>query len=832
MGRKQQRRSRRNQQVPTSASSSQERRRARPDDLDGGQTSVRPAEQGAGFTQQDVPAILGLGLLVAVSYFPATQAGFVWDDLILTSSTAVQEWSGLWQLWFDTVNTYVAGNTREGHFWPLLYSTFWLEHKLWGFAPLGYHLVNLLLHFANTWLVWRLLRRLAVPGAWLIAAVFAVHPVHVEAVAWVIARKDLLSTLFYLTAALTYLRFVDVPNIKSYCLALVLFVAGLLSKSMAVTLPAGLLIWHWWQHGRVTYTDLLRLLPFFLVGLCIGLADMSFFQRREIVSFDFSVIDRLLIAAHALWFYVGKLLWPAGLAVIYPRWDIDPMAPLGWTYVAAALAVAALLWFFRRRIGRGPLTGVAFFAVTLMPVLGIVDSTYMKYSFVADRYQYLASLGLIAVLVGGAAHGANKLSDAWRNGGLAVAGVVLLVLGTLTWQQAGIYRDDVTFYQHIIALNPVAHNAHLNLGAALSVQGRKEEALAAALTAVEQSPDSVNAYINVGEALIALDRFDEAEQYLRRGRTVDPLHPKLRVNLANALMGQERYEEALEVYDDLLEFYRGVVIVNHEDTQAHVDRGSLLIRMQRYAEVIESLKPIVALPPDLPLGRRLHARLHAQLSLAARKLGQFDEAKGHHRRALDLTSRELDHLQGLAETLREQGQYEEALEWYGAVIELDPRFGLAYAGMGNTLFHMQRYDEAADRLEEAVTLLSDSSWAPGLHVLLARTAEAQGRIEAAEEQYELALAINPRDPETIKLLISLHFEQQRYEETLDLFRTLMDVEPDNAEVHLNMGVVFHLLGRTDEALRSFDEALSMEPDLERARMAREQVQQSLHEDEL
>ena len=778
--------------------------------------SGSPAPWSPGGAPTHVLAIVGLGLLVAVSYFPATQAGFVWDDRIVTSSRAVQEWSGLWQLWFDAEHTFRFGNTREGHFWPLLYSTFWLEHKLWGFAPAGYHIVNLLLHFANTWLVWLLLRR--GPGAWLIAAVFAVHPVHVEAVTWVIARKDLLSTLFYLTAALTYLRFVETRGPARYVLALALFVAGLLSKSMVMTLPAGLLIWHWWQHGRVTSGDLLRLLPFFVVGLGAGLADMAFYQRREAVEFDLSAVERVLIAARALWFYAGKLLWPAGLAVIYPRWDMDPTDLLGWAGVAAALAVAAPLWFFRHRIGRGPLAGAAFFTVTLSPVLGVVDSTYMQWSFVADRYQYLASLGLIAVVVGSAAHGAGRLPGAWRDRGVAVAGVVLVALGTLSWRQAGIYRDDVTFYRHIVALNPVARDAHLNLSAALSARGRKEDALAAALIAVEQRPHSADGYGNVGLVLLGLGRLDEAEQYLRRGRKADPRHRNVLRNLAEVLERQKRYEEALEVYE-------AVPRLNREDVPVHVDLGGLLLRMQRYTEVIESLKPVVALPSRLPSDRHLHARLHVQLSVAARELGRLDEARQHHQRALDLAPKDPWRLQHLAESLAEGERLQEALEWHAANIELNPRFGLAHAGMGETLFRLKRYDEAAERLEEALRLLPDSSWAPAAHFVLGRTAEARDRPEAAEEHYTRALAMDPRHTAALRHLISLRFAQQRYEETLPLFRTLIEVQPRNAEAHVNLAIVLRSLGRTDEALRSVDNALSLDPDLAKGRELREQIRE-------
>ena len=379
---------------------------------------------GQGFSRRNALATLALGLLVAISYFPATQAGFVWDDRAFTEEPVVHKASGLWNIWFSP-----ADIKNEGHYWPLVYTTFWLEHKLWGLAPAGYHIVNVLLHFVNVLLVWRLLLRLAVPGAWAIAAVFAVHPLHVESVAWVIERKDLLSALFYLTAMLTWIRFVEAPRWGPYCLALALFVAGLLSKSVVVTLPAAVLIWHWWQRGRVTSTDLWRMAPFFLVALFITGADLAFYTSREQLSLGYSAIERVLIAAHALWFYVGKLLWPTELAVIYPLWDIRIGDPLAWAYVVAALALAVLLWFGRDRFGREPLAGVLFFVVTLSPVLGFVDYGYMQFSFVADRYQYLAGLGVMAVFVGGAVHGASKLSGVLKMGVTGLLVVVLALLG-------------------------------------------------------------------------------------------------------------------------------------------------------------------------------------------------------------------------------------------------------------------------------------------------------------------------------------------------------------------------------------------------------------------
>ena len=236
----------------------------------------------ANFTRRDALAVLGLTILVCVGYYPSLAGGFVWDDIAFTDEPVIHAWSGLWNIWFS------PGDIRqENHYWPIVYTTFYLEHKLWGLDPLGYHAVNLVLHLVNSLLVWRLMGRLGVPGAWLVAVVFAVHPVHVESVAWIIERKDLLSGLFYLTAFLTWIRFAETPSVKRYLVALVLFVAGMLSKSIVVTLPAALLIWHWWRQGNIKPLDVARLAPFFLVGFAIGLADFAFYTSGS--SFDFDV---------------------------------------------------------------------------------------------------------------------------------------------------------------------------------------------------------------------------------------------------------------------------------------------------------------------------------------------------------------------------------------------------------------------------------------------------------------------------------------------------------------------------------------------------------------
>ena len=546
-----------------------------------------------------------LCLLVAVSYFPALSAGFLWDDWALTESTPLHTWSGLAQVWFAPR----AMMQYEGHYWPLLYTLFWLEHKLWGLTPFGYHLVNLLLHTGVVLLLWRLLRRLGVPGAWFAAAVFAVHPLHVESVAWIIGRKDILATLFYLAAVLAYIRFAEMPRGRRrggpYLLAVALFVLGLLSKSITITLPAALLLWHWWRHGRVTLADCSRTLPFFLIGLGIVLADYAYYTGIEQISFAHTPLERGLLAAHALVFYVGKLLWPTGLIGVYPHWEPGIGDVLAWGGAVGFAAVVAVLWRRRRQLGRGPLAGVLFFAVALSPVLGFVDFGYMQFSFVADRYQYLGGIGLIAVVAGAAGRACQRglgmlPAHRTRPARLAIGAAgaaILAVAGLLTWNQTGLYRDPGTFFTHVIAHNPQARHAHSNLGIYLAAEGRDREAIAIFQTAIEQQPEDAGLLVRIGALLKKQGRYEEAVARFREALRLNPQHRDAMLNIAVVRIKQKRYAEGLEAAQKTIARYP-------DDAQGHHVVGLGLFRLNRKAEALRHYDRALALDPNLALARK------------------------------------------------------------------------------------------------------------------------------------------------------------------------------------------------------------------------------------
>ena len=778
---------------------------------------------------------LSLGLLVVVSYFPALQAGFVWDDVIFAEEPVIQRWSGLWSIWFSP-----ADIRNEGHYWPVVYTTFWLEHKLWGLAPLGYHAVNLLLHWVNSVLVWRLLSRLAAPGAWAVAAVFAVHPLHVESVAWVIERKDLLSALFYLAAALTWLRFVEAPTWRRYGLALALFTAGLLSKSMVVTLPVALLIWHWWQRERVTSADLRRLAPFFVVGLVITAADLAYYTSREALDLGYSLVERLLIASHALWFYAGKLLWPTDLAVIYPLREVHAGQPLAWAYAAAAAAVPVLLWLGRHRVGRAPLAAALFYATTLSPVLGFVDYGYMQFAFVADRFQYLAGIAVLAVVIGGAARGVEPLPAAFRNGARGLLGVVLALLGALTWVQAGIYRNEVTFFSHIVSLNPRARDAYLNLGRALFKANRFDEGIVAGRLAVEQRPDSAKAHANLGHGLMKQEKLDEAHRHFRRALEIDPRGISALQNMGELLRKRRRFRESVESYRKVLRTEPG-------NGLAYGGMGMALFEMKRYEKAADALAKALSLKPDIPaapamrlfmgrafqaLGRLGEAEEQFRLAMEARprdpqplvELANLrmeqkrpEEAVRHLGRARELSSGSPALLHTVADTLRRRGRLPEAMASYRAALDLDPGFAPALAGLGMALFESERHAEAVEAMTRALHLQPDLPVAGPLRLFTGRALQSLGRPEAAAESYERAAAIDPRNPEPLDRLAMIRFGQKRYERALELYRKLAELNPSGAQTHANLGATLYHLGRPDEALRSFERALALDPDLRMAR---------------
>jgi len=604
---------------------------------------------------------IGLILVTLVAYLPALRGDFLWDDVGHVTAPALQSWSGLLRIWFE------PGATQQ--YYPLLHSAFWFEHQLWGDAALGYHLVNVLWHATSACLLVVVLRRLAVPGALLAGLIFALHPVCVESVAWISEQKNTLSTVFYLAAALAWLRFEDDRRPGRYAVAILWFLAALLTKTVTATLPGALLVVVWWRRGRISWRgDVVPLLPWLVLGVASGLGT-AWMETHSIgasgADFSLSVIDRGLLAGRVVWFYFGKLICPFELTFFYPRWTIDAGVWWQWFFPATALAaLVAGVWWSRR--DRGPLAAALLFGGTLVPVLGFVNVYPFVFSYVADHFQYLASLGMITFFTVSATRGFALLR--WPHwSGSAVATGLLVVLGVLTWKQSSMYRDVFSLYETTLARNPSSWVAHLNLGTALDDAGRTEESLPHLQRALELKPDFPETLNSLGSALNQLGRPSEARPLLERAIQLQPRFVAAHHTLGVILMSLGQTDAGVASFRRALE-------INPKLTEARVNLGWALANTGNEAEALVQLERARREQPD-------NANVEIKTALTHAKFGRMSEAASHAGRAVKLQPDNPDMRFFFGSVLLNLGRATEAAEQFEEVLQLAPDHSGARQGL-------------------------------------------------------------------------------------------------------------------------------------------------------
>jgi tetratricopeptide (TPR) repeat protein len=627
--------------------------------------------------------------MVLASYAYALRCDFIWDDDdYVTNNHALESLDGLRRIWFE------LGAVPQ--YYPLVHTTFWIERHLWGLDPVGFHAVNIALHAAGALLVWRLLVRLEVPGAWLAAALFAVHPVEVESVAWITERKNVLSLPLALLSLLAYLRFAPLDTLavttdahadasaklagrwRWYAVSLALFVAAALSKTVVVTLPAVLLVIIWWKRGRFARSDLVALVPFFVVGLGLGL--VTVWMERNFVGaageeWSLTPLERVLLAGRVLWFYAAKLVWPYPLAFFYPRFSVD--AHVWWQYLfpLAAIAVIIALWRARDAIGRGPLAAVLIFAGVLAPALGFFDVYPFRFSFVADHFQYHAGIALLALAAAGLAPLLERAEQARHGARALFTTVLLVVLGVLTFCQTFVYYDLETLYADTIAKNPTSWTAYANLSMHYITVGRKREAYALAERALELAPEDALTNGNLAALLLADcmqgdngdDKLRRATNYFQKSVAMQPANISSRKELGYALMKSGRYAEAEQQLLPALEALP-------DDARALYALGMVRFIQERWQEAADLFeRSLRADPADLDT--------HHALADAWQKLGRDAEAAIQRDRAARLAQTRAAALIDAGKRYLANGHIEQATAAFARALHLEPDNGEARAGL-------------------------------------------------------------------------------------------------------------------------------------------------------
>jgi tetratricopeptide (TPR) repeat protein len=749
------------------------------------------------------------------------RGGLVWDDNAHVTRPDLRSWAGLGRIWFDVRATQ--------QYYPVLHTAFWVEHRLWGAATPGYHLMNVLLHAAACCLLALVLRRLWRPGPvvdgrpadpgrvpagaeWLAALIFAVHPVCVESVAWISEQKNTLSLVFYLLAALVYLDFDARRRRWSYGLAFAFFFLALGTKTVTASLPAAILVVLWWRNGRLFWKrDARPLIPWFLLAGIAGFITVSIEHSvigAQGAKFDLSAGQRVLLAGRVVWFYLGKLVWPADLMFIYPRWNV-PAAAAGWLgWLVAGLALTVVFWLVRRRT-RGPLAGWLFFVGSLFPALGFFNVYPFVFSYVADHFQYLACLGIIVTVAAGIAWILAVVAPWIRAIGRLLCALLVITLAVLANRQSGLYRDAENLYRQTLAQNPACWMAHNNLGLALSkVPGRTSEVISHYEAALRINPDLAEAHINLGLVLSNIPgRLPDAISHYEAALRINPNLAEGYDHLGLALAGiPGRLPEAITQYEAALR-------ISPDLAEAHNNLGVALTNIPgRQSEAISQFKEALRINPDL-------AGTHLNLGLALSGLpDRTPEAISHFESALRINPGLAEAHNNLGMALsRIPGREAEAVAHFEAALRIKPDYARAHNNLALELAKSPgRIPEAIGHYEQALQLQPD--FVEARINLAHELAKLPGRLPEAIAQYEQVLQLNPQLAEAHAYLAdALAKMPGRLPEAQAHFEEAVRIRPDYIEAHNGLGIVFACQGQLEEARKQWERVLELNPNFEDAR---------------
>ena len=714
------------------------------------------------FWRRDWFLALLLIALVFIAYAQVLRAGFIWDDEShLTQNPCVVGPLGLKEIW----------TTTQAVYYPLVLTTFWALHKFFGLNPLPYHLLNISFHVASAILLWRILQVLRVRGAWLGAALWALHPVMVQSVAWVTELKNTQSCLFYLLSILFFLKWEDqgaavsrpLPQRQTggrrplvFALSLLFFLLATLSKPSVVMLPFVLALCVWWMRGKIRRRDTLAFAPFALISVVASawtIWEQRFHARAVGPDWVQTFPERLIIAGKALWFYLGKLVWPHPLIFIYPRWDVDSSKVVAYLPLIAAMAALIALWFFRAQFGRGLFFAAAYYVVSLFPVLGFFSVYFFRYSFVSDHFQYLASMGPLALSGAGIAtllgrfcetpaefvshpdtvprSGSTIASPRWRlvlSG--AFCGMLLVSLGFLTWRHTAEYRDLFALYAATLQNNPRCWMAHYNLGIVLSEQGEADQAIEHYRQAVALRPDYAEAHYNLGRLLVEKGQLNDAIAHYERAAAINPADAETQNNFGVTLFGIGRTDDAIVHYQKALE-------IRPHYAEASCNLANALIAKDDLDGAIARYKACLAAIPDQEA---------AQYNLASALLrkGRTDEAIVEYQKVLQMHPESADAHANLGIAFLTKGRVRDAMAEYTKALQISPENLAALSNLAWLLAtsadpSLRNGSEAVRLAERADSASSRSDKHPAvLRILAAAYAEA-GQFAEAKESAQHAL---------------------------------------------------------------------------------------------
>ncbi len=680
--------------------------------------------------------------------------------------------------WENVIWAFTESYASNWH--PLTWVSHMLDCQLFGMNPAGHHLMNLFLHVANTLLLFAVLKRMtgAVWRSVFVAAAFALHPLHIESVAWVSERKDVLSTLFWILTMGAYLGYVNRPNKGRYVLVLVVFGLGLMAKPMLVTLPLVLLLLDYWPLGRFqkashhknTERDqkgifghlLLEKVP--LLALSAGSCAITFLAQLKggavmttgMIPIDLRIANALISYAK----YIGKMIWPSRLAVIYPH----PFSALvTWqTFLATVLLLAISVWVICLAKKRGYFAvGWFWYIITLLPVIGIVQ---VGNQAMADRYTYVPLTGLFIIIAWAGAEFSAKLP--YRKILLAVLSVTIFSAMAVTSRlQLRHWRNSVAIFEHALEVTENNNIAHSYLVRPLFKQGRVDEAISHNYQALRINPNDYVGHINLGFILSKSGKFDQAVEYYTRAIQIGPDYPGAYIDLGIVLIKQGKIAEAIKQYQQVLR-------LTPDNADVHNDLGLAFAQQDKLDQAVVHFNKALQINPEF-------AKAHYNLGYALARQGKFDDAVEHYTRAIQIHPHVPVIYKNLADVLIQQGRIAEAIEQYQQVLRLTPDNAQVHNDVGLAFAQQGKLNQAATHFNKALQINPEYAQA---HYNLGYTLTRQNRLDEAVIRLESSIKLDPNHALAYHVLGRVAGQQGRMNEAAENFRQVLRLEPDHIEI--------------------------------------------------
>ena len=742
----------------------------------------------------DLMVCLFLGLITLAVYWQVRDHEFInYDDpLYVTKNHHIK--SGL------TLKTIVWSFTAEvaANWHPITLLSHMLDVQLFGMNPGSHHLTNLFFHMANTLLLFLVLRRMtgALWQSAFVAALFAVHPLHVESVAWVAERKEVLSTFFWILTMWGYVRYVEHPGVKRYVLVVAFFMLGLMAKPMLVTLPFVLLLLDYWPLKRFQFGQsgggrlVLEKMPLFTLSAATSV--VSYLAQQSggaIESLSVHTVGaRTANALVSYATYIIKIPWPCSLALPYPY----PQNLPWWQVVGACLLLAFITFIALKAIRQRPYIAVgwSWYMGTLMPVIGLVQ---IGSQAMADRYTYIPLIGIFVIF----SWGVPELLARWRYKRAVVAmisSVIILAMMTLAWIQARYWANSISLFEH--ALDATVNNviAHNQLGTALENQNKITEAIRHYSEVLRIYPDNDKTYNNLGNALIKQGKITEAIRHYSEALRINPENDKAHNNLGFALGEHGKIAEAIRHYSEALR-------INPEFDSAHNNMGLALENQGKITEAIRHFSEALQINPE-------NYKAHNNLGITLLNQGKITEAIRHFFEALQIEPGIAETHNNLGTALANQGKIADAIRHYSEALRINPEFDHAHNNLGLALTNQGKIADAIRHYSEALRINPDFYRA---HNNLGNALKKQGRIDEAIKHYSEALRIKPDHVDAHYKLAGIMTKKGRIDEAIRHYLQILRINPRDAGIHNSLGIALFLRGNIEDSVAHFRQALRIKP---------------------